>query len=218
MIYQIQFGEMETILASYPGEIHPTQPLAGSQTLTEMIGKYVIFRLNEGEEIGKVIKLLQAGRTYSEIIRIATQEDIDKYEEIVKEEKRALSLSIEKAKDMPIKIVSAHIQFDNSILQINFIAEKKIGLRGLTKELAKVFKQKIKFRQIGVRTYARQFNSIGVCGRVTCCRTFLNEFKPITVDLMKLQNLSCGTAKLTGICGKLMCCLSYEKENYQKQE
>ncbi len=208
MIYQIQFEEWERTLASSPDEMQIK------------VSDYVIFELNAGEEIGKVVKILPSypDKIGTKILRRATQEDINTYQEIVRQEQAVFNLCKEKVKEMniPIKIAAIHIQFDKSILRVDFMAEKKLVLKHLMKELTKVYTQRIEFRQIGARSYAKQFCAVGVCGRQICCNTFLKEFEPITIDLVKLQNLSCGTAKLTGICGKLMCCLAYEKESYQQ--
>ena len=209
MIYQIQVEEWERILASSPDEVQfEVSPLK--------VGDYVIFKLNGGEEIGKVVKILQSEEAITKILRRATQEDMNVYQEVVSQEQSAFNICKEKAREMniPMKIASTHIQFDKSILRIDFIAEKKLLLKHLIKELTKVYPQRIEFRQIGARSYAKQFCAVGICGRQICCNTFLKEFEPITIDLVKIQNLSCGTAKLTGICGKLICCLAYEKESY----
>jgi cell fate regulator YaaT (PSP1 superfamily) len=205
MIYYIRFREADKILASYSGE---TQPL---------VETHVVFESDGGEEIGKIFKVLDSGQASTRIIRIATPEDIEKRREIEEEEQDVLKLCREKTKEMniPIRVASTYIRFDRSVLHVDFLAEKKIGLRRLMKELVKVYPERIEFNQIGVRTFAKRFGALGVCGRSICCDSFLKEFKPITVDLMKLQNLSCGTAKLTGICGKLMCCLAYEREVYE---
>jgi cell fate regulator YaaT (PSP1 superfamily) len=205
MIYYIRFREADKIIASYSGETQPE------------VETHVVFESDGGEEIGKVFKLLDSGQASTRIVRIATEEDIERRQKIAEEEQEVLKLCKEKAKELsiPIRVASTYIRFDRSVLHVDFLAEKKIGLRRLMKELAKVYPERIEFNQIGVRTFAKRFGALGVCGRSICCDSFLKEFKPITVDLMKLQNLSCGTAKLTGICGKLMCCLAYEREAYE---
>jgi cell fate regulator YaaT (PSP1 superfamily) len=208
MICKIQYEENEKIFSSCPNAIYPS------------VEDYVIFKHKGGEEIGRVLKQLPRGETSTEIIRIATKEDLKIYRGILEEEKEIFKLCEKKAKEMelPIKIASAHIQFDKSVLRIDFLAEKKVLLKRLVKEIAKIRKERIEFKQIGVRTYAKRFNLFGVCGRPICCGTFLREFKPVSIDLLKIQNLSCGTLKLTGLCGKLMCCLNYERELYEKEK
>lgn len=204
MICQVQFELVEHIFASFPDEIQLK------------IGNYVIFKLNGGEEIGSVIKLVESGESSTQILRLATQEDIETYEKIKSEEQEVLNICKQKVKDMnlPIKIVNTHIQFDKTVLRIDYLAEKKIGLKRLMKEISHLHKERIEFHQIGVRSYAKKFKSIGICGRPVCCSIFLSEFEPITIDIIKLQNLSCGAPKLTGLCGKFMCCLAFEKVNY----
>jgi len=41
--------------------------------------------------------------------------------------------------------------------------------------------------------------------------------KPITVDHIKIQQLSTSVSKLTGYCGRLKCCLLFEYDYYLKE-
>ena len=66
--------------------------------------------------------------------------------------------------------------------------------------------------QVGARDHARIFPGIGPCGRPTCCSTFLREFQPVSMKMVKNQNLVLNPAKFSGLCGKLMCCLRYEQD------
>ncbi len=208
MICELAFGEWKKVFSSCPVELQPN------------LGDFAIFKLNTGEEIGKVIKLLDSGKTSTTILRLASQEDIEQDRENKEEEVGAYKFCKGKAKalGLPIKVASAHIQFDKSFLHIDFLAEKRVGLKDLMSELAKIYNRRIEFRQIGVRTYAKRFDAFGVCGRPLCCAKFLKEFQPITIGTVKLQNLSCGAGKLTGVCGRLMCCLAYEKKRYEEEK
>jgi cell fate regulator YaaT (PSP1 superfamily) len=44
----------------------------------------------------------------------------------------------------------------------------------------------------------------------------LKEFKPISVQMAKRQNLSLNPSKISGQCGRLLCCLAYEDEDYKQ--
>lgn len=49
-----------------------------------------------------------------------------------------------------------------------------------------------------------------------CCKKFICDFKPVSLDMAKLQNLCVNPAKLTGCCGRLMCCIGYEVDTYDE--
>jgi cell fate regulator YaaT (PSP1 superfamily) len=72
--------------------------------------------------------------------------------------------------------------------------------------------------QVGARDEAGLIGGIGPCGRTLCCSTWLNEFKPISIQMAKRQNLSLNPSKISGQCGRLLCCLAYEDHQYKKPE
>ncbi|MDI6840849.1 MAG: regulatory iron-sulfur-containing complex subunit RicT [bacterium] len=208
MICEVEFEDGEREFSFYPYELE-LKP-----------GDFVIFKAKRGKEIGRIAKLLDSGESSTQIIQKATPDDIEEYKRIKVDELRIYNLCEEKAKELeiPIKVVTVHIQFDRSLIRVDFLSEKKIDLKSFMKEIAKVCKSRIELRQIGARDYAKRFNAYGICGRPVCCSAFLTEFESITLDFIRLQHLSCGTSKLTGVCGRLMCCLAYERKLYEEIE
>jgi cell fate regulator YaaT (PSP1 superfamily) len=87
-----------------------------------------------------------------------------------------------------------------------------VDFRELVREAAAVLHTRVQMHQVGARDHARIFPGIGPCGRPTCCSTFLREFQPVSMKMVKNQNLVLNPAKFSGLCGKLMCCLRYEQE------
>ena len=71
--------------------------------------------------------------------------------------------------------------------------------------------------QVGARDEAGLLGGIGICGRTLCCSTWLEEFRPISIQMAKRQNLSLNPSKISGQCGRLLCCLAYEDDRYQKR-
>ena len=69
-------------------------------------------------------------------------------------------------------------------------------------------------RQIGVRDEAKRLGGLGRCGRELCCRLWLPQIEPVTLQLAKDQGLSLNPAQISGACGRLMSCLHYEHEFY----
>lgn len=69
-------------------------------------------------------------------------------------------------------------------------------------------------RQIGARQEAARLGGIGVCGRELCCSTWLTDFRSVSTNNIRYQQLSVNPSKLAGQCGKLKCCLNYELDAY----
>jgi cell fate regulator YaaT (PSP1 superfamily) len=69
-------------------------------------------------------------------------------------------------------------------------------------------------RQIGARQEASRLGGIGSCGRELCCATWMSDFKSVTTNSARVQQLSLNPQKLAGQCGKLKCCLNYEYDAY----
>jgi hypothetical protein len=76
------------------------------------------------------------------------------------------------------------------------------------------FKAKIEMRQIGARQEAGRIGGVGSCGRELCCSTWLQDFKSVTTQTVRYQNLSINTEKMSGQCGRLKCCLNFELDTY----
>ena len=56
---------------------------------------------------------------------------------------------------------------------------------------------------------------VGSCSRDLCCSTFLIDFEPVSVRMVKDQDLPLNPLRISGACGRLMCCLKYEHPLYQ---
>ncbi len=70
--------------------------------------------------------------------------------------------------------------------------------------------------QVGARDEAGLIGGIGVCGRTLCCSTWLQDFRPISIQMAKRQSLSLNPSKISGQCGRLLCCLAYENDQYER--
>ena len=104
-------------------------------------------------------------------------------------------------------LIDVEYTFDLSKVLFYFTADGRVDFRELVKSLASIFKTRIELRQIGVRDEAKLLGGIGICGRQLCCKTFLNDFHPVSIKMAKEQNLSLNPTKISGCCGRLMCCL-----------
>jgi cell fate regulator YaaT (PSP1 superfamily) len=155
-----------------------------------------------------------------EIIRIATEEDLRKYEEFCVKEEEAFTICKEKIlqHNLEMKLVSAHYIFDEAKLLFFFTADARVDFRELVKDLVTVFKMRIELRQIGVRDESRVMGGIGVCGRRYCCHSITDKLKPVSIKMAKVQNMSLNSMKISGPCGRLLCCLAYEFETYSEEK
>lgn len=149
--------------------------------------------------------------------RIATAEDIRLRDENAAKEADAFRVCQEKiAKHaLDMKLVDVEYTFNGSKIVFYFTADERVDFRELVKDLAYVFRTRIELRQIGVRDEAKMLGGLGSCGRPVCCKTFLDDFRPVSIKMAKEQNLSLSPTKISGLCGRLMCCLQYEQAAYE---
>lgn len=149
-------------------------------------------------------------------VRIATGKD----KELAKENKVFVDTvcketrKLVKRYGLEMKISGAKSTLDRSKVVIFFTAENRVDFRELVKELAGIFKTRIELRQIGARDETRIMGGLGQCGKVCCCKEFLNELGHASIKMAKAQNLSLNPSKISGLCGRLLCCLGYENEYY----
>lgn len=151
------------------------------------------------------------------VLRIATQEDIARAEELLQKSADALpvfkSFAAQTNEDMhPVMV---EFLFDGDKAVFYFEAEDRVDFRELVRKLAAHFHIRVDMRQIGVRDAARIVGGLGHCGQELCCKRMGGEFSPVSIRMAKEQNLSLNPQKISGVCGRLMCCLRYEYEAYK---
>lgn len=132
--------------------------------------------------------------------------------------KKAFDLCKDKIESykLPMTLIEARYLFDKSKLIFSFTSDERVDFRDLVKDLGSIFRTRIELRQISVRDQLSQMEGCcGICGRELCCQKFMNDFDTVSVKMIKEQNLSLNTSKMTGNCGKLMCCLRYEQNVYE---
>ena len=152
-----------------------------------------------------------------EVLRIATEEDLERERQNLKEEKTAYEICKRKIREheLEMKLVNAEYTFDKAKLLFYFTAEGRVDFRVLVKDLASEFRTRIELRQIGVRDETKILGGMGICGRPLCCHSYLSDFAPVSIKMAKEQNLSLNPTKISGCCGRLMCCLQNEAETYE---
>jgi len=150
------------------------------------------------------------------IVRKTTEKDLRAREENRKFEKDAFRFCLARIKeqDLPMKLVDVECLFDKSKTIFYFTADNRVDFRELVKNLVQKFRTRIELRQIGARNGVRILGGIGICGRETCCASFLPNLDRVSVKMAKEQNMSLNPEKISGLCGRLMCCLTFEYDTY----
>ena len=192
-----------------------------SEKLLKIADKVVV-ETARGLEIGIVSILPQDISSYNfklelkPVLRIATEEDITKFEENIKLAKESFLICYKEVNNLGLdmNLISCEYTLDRTKVIISYLASERVDFRELLKVLAAKLKCRIELRQIGTRDKAKIIGGIGICGLQLCCTTFLNEFDGISITMAKNQMLALNIPKLSGHCGKLICCLKFENEAY----
>lgn len=192
-------------------------------------GDVVAVEASPGHDVGTVslvgdLVLLQmrknkvdsATADLKKIYRIATQADIDQWQEAVDLEQPTKTRSRVIARELGLRMKISDVEFqgDRSKAIFYYTADSRVDFRELIRRYADEFKVRVEMRQIGARQEAARLGGIGTCGRELCCSTWLTDFRSVSTSAARYQQLSLNPQKLAGQCGKLKCCLNYELDSY----
>ena len=195
-----------------------------SRNLWLRLGDPVVLQAEHGEGFGSVhlkdptlIALKRPGNVTREIIRKATEEDLDVADHNHTREREAFDYCLDRIEMRELKMDLSEVEmaFSGHRITFYFSAEHRVDFRDLVKDLAAKFRTRIELRQIGVRDQAKRLDGCGPCGRAFCCSTWLKDFHPVTLKMAREQQLSLNPSKISGVCGRLMCCLAYELSQYR---
>lgn len=177
--------------------------------IVSMMGEMVRFQLNKKH-------IAVSSSDIKKVYRKARLTDIDKWITSVEMEISTMFRAREIADTLGLlmKINDVELQGDSTKAIFYYTAEDRVDFRELIKLLAEEFKVRIEMRQIGARQEASRLGGIGSCGRELCCATWMSDFKSVTTNSARVQQLSLNPQKLAGQCGKLKCCLNYEYDTY----
>ncbi|WP_185865788.1 PSP1 domain-containing protein [Blattabacterium cuenoti] len=168
---------------------------------------------------GELVKLQVRNKNIDilkKIYRKSTHKEINIWKSFRRKEFSTLSKAkkIVKTLNLSMKLSEVEYQGDGEKAIFYYTAENRVDFRKLIKELAFHFRTRIEMRQIGYRQEAAKIGGIGSCGRELCCSTWLKNFKIVTTNSARYQQLSINIQKLNGQCSKLKCCLNYELDAY----
>lgn len=200
---------------------------SAGQTLK--VGDIVVVEATNGHNVGIVtlsgpVILPQLKRhnidintyEFKKIFRKAKAPDIERWQEAISREHytmiRARHLAASLNLDM--KIGDVEFQGDGTKAIFYYIANERVDFRQLIRVFAEEFRIRIEMKQIGARQEAGLIGGIGVCGQELCCARYMSDFKSITTQAARTQDLSLNPQKLAGQCSKLKCCINYEAAAY----
>lgn len=189
-------------------------------------GEKVVVDLEHGPAVGHVERSPMAvfkpcqKSSARRVLRHASEEDRKAHERKRKNEFLAKRFCRDRAKqlDLEMKISRVDFTLNGRHATFYFTANGRVDFRRLVRDLAQRFSTRVKMVQVGARDEAALLGGVGICGRTLCCSTWLKDFKPISIQMAKRQNLSLNPSKISGQCGRLLCCLAYEDSNYQKKK
>ena len=206
--------------------------------LTLLNSSQIVFSLDENKQLNKkdLVVISNSGSLdlaifqkmvdvdpemeFVKIIRLATDVDRQINCENCKYA-RSLLPDIKQEADklnLNMKIGFITVSLDKNKIYVNYTADDRVDFRELIKILGTKYKARIEMRQIGNRDETKQIGAIGVCGRVTCCKAFLNDFDKVSIKMAKNQNISLNPNRINGMCGRLLCCFKYEDEYYAEMQ
>ncbi len=188
------------------------------------IDDYVVVETAQGIEIGHVVYIDKEASSkstdepYKEIIRVADDKDLSRWEKMKEEGYQYLAVFREKITDLGLEMkpITVELSFEGDKAIFYFTAENRVDFRELIKTLSRNVKKQVVMRQIGPRDEAKMLGGFGTCGQQVCCNRFLMSAGSVSMDMAREQyETNVNANKVTGLCGRLMCCLAFE-ENQKK--
>jgi cell fate regulator YaaT (PSP1 superfamily) len=187
------------------------------------VGDRVVVDLEAGPALGQVerspmpvFKPCQKSSARS-ILRLAEEGDTAAHERQRQNEMTAKLFAQERSRTLGLDMKVSLVEFSLSGKKANFYftSDGRVDFRQLVRDLSSRFSVRVKMVQVGARDEAGLVGGIGICGRTLCCSTWLKDFRPISIQMAKRQNLSLNPSKISGQCGRLLCCLAYEDDQYK---
>ncbi len=150
------------------------------------------------------------------VYRKTKSTDIEKWVSAIEQEQSTMFKARKLASELNLemKISDVEYQGDKTKAIFYYTADERVDFRELIKIMAEEFMIRVEMRQIGVRQESSRLGGIGSCGRELCCSTWLTQFKSVSTNSARIQQLSLNPQKLAGQCSKLKCCLNYEFDTY----
>lgn len=193
------------------------------------VGDIVVVEAQNGHDVGIVSlsgpvvlpqlkrnKIDVANYEFRKVFRTARPLDIERWQEAIAREHQTMikARQLAASLNLNMKIGDVEFQGDGTKAIFYYIADERVDFRQLIRLFAEEFRIRIEMKQIGARQEAGLIGGIGVCGQELCCARYMSDFKSITTQAARTQDLSLNPQKLAGQCSKLKCCINYEAAAY----
>lgn len=193
------------------------------QDLEVFVGAYVVVETSHGAAIGRVViapDQVIASELKDEVkpvLRLATQADIERNEELKEKAERDLAVARKRASEqaLPMTFATAEYDLEGGVFTAYFTASERVDFRNLVRELSRELSAKVQLLQVGDRDRAKLVDGMDICGQRLCCSSWMTNFPSVSIRMAKEQDLPLNPQKISGVCGRLYCCLTFEYDDYK---
>jgi cell fate regulator YaaT (PSP1 superfamily) len=190
------------------------------------VGTYVVVESAHGVSAGRVVispdqVIENQASNQSDmkpVLRLATQEDMDKLAEAQEKAKESLRVAKAKAAEqgLDMTIASGEYDLDGGQFTAYFSAQERVDFRNLVRDLSRDLGTRVQLLQVGDRDRAKLVDGFDICGERLCCSSWMTGFPAVSIRMAKEQDLPLNPQKISGVCGRLYCCLTFEYEDYKE--
>ncbi len=180
------------------------------------LGSWVVVKTNRGLELGKVRTEPETASGSGDVVRTATQRDLDTQSRL-KERADEILWWLKtrlRRENVQAKVLAAEFTLDQNHFSVLYSSEDRVDLKKWISELNKLASARVEFVAQGPRDQTAVLGAIGACGMEVCCTTWLQDFAQVSIKMARDQQLPLSPEKISGPCGRLLCCLQYEHEQY----
>jgi cell fate regulator YaaT (PSP1 superfamily) len=189
-------------------------------------GGYVVVESTYGLVVGRVViapdqVIANESSRIDElkpVLRVATQEDVEKADEM---RERALD-AVRQAKvkigamDLNMSIASGEFDLGGTQFTAYFTTPDRVDFRNLVRDLSRDIGARVQLLQVGDRDRAKLTDGVDICGERLCCSSWMTNFPSVSIRMAKEQDLPLNPQKISGVCGRLYCCLTFEYDDYKE--
>ncbi len=190
------------------------------------VGAYVVVESTHGLTTGRIVispdqviaNESSSASDMKPVIRVATQEDMEKQEQMRDKARDSLRAAKAKAAEqgLDMSIASGEYDLDGGQFTAYFSAQERVDFRGLVRDLSRDLDTRVQLLQVGDRDRAKLVDGFDICGERLCCSSWMTSFPSVSIRMAKEQDLPLNPQKISGVCGRLYCCLTFEYDDYKQ--
>ena len=157
------------------------------------VGDYLVIKNKKGCRLAQAVTAneemddVKLPAEMDKVLRPANEKDFQAYQENLELAMNSFDKvnELTEANQLKMKVIDIVFPLERSYVLITFCAEDRVDFRQLLRDLAAHFKTRIELRQINSREEAKVYGGMGPCGRALCCASFLGEFPPVSIKMVK---------------------------------